>query len=153
IKGLEEPVEVYEVVGTGLTRTRLQAAAARGFTRFVGREAELELLRQTLERAGEGHGQIVALVGEPGVGKSRLTWEFTHSHRAQGWLVLESGSVSYGKATSYLPVIDLLKTYCGVEARDDQRRIREKVVGKLLSLDPALQPTLSAFLALLDVAV
>ena len=92
-------------------------------------------------------------MGEPGVGKSRLTWEFTHSHRTQGWLVLEGGSVSYGKATSYLPIIDLLKSYCSIESRDDGRRIREKLTGKLLALDPALQPALAALLALLDVAL
>jgi class 3 adenylate cyclase/tetratricopeptide (TPR) repeat protein len=153
VKGLSEPVEVYEVLGAGSTRTRLQAAAARGLTRFVGRDTELETLRQTLERAGSGHGQIVALTGEPGVGKSRLVWEFTHSHRTQGWLVLESGSVSYGKATSWLPVLDLLKAYCGIEAADDLRRMRERLTGKLLTLDPALQPTLSPLLALLDVPV
>src|SRR5262249_17605781 len=142
VKGLAEPVEVFEVLGTGLARSRLQAAAIRGLTRFVGRDGELETLRQTLAHAGAGRGQVVGLVGEPGVGKSRLVWEFTHSHRSQGWLVLASGSVSYGKATSYLPVIDLLKTYCGIESRDDQRRIREKVLGKLLNLDRALEPAL-----------
>src|SRR5262249_2036693 len=125
VKGLSEPVEVYELVGAGLARSRLQAAAARGLTRFVGRDAELEVLRQTLDRAGAGQGQVVALIGEPGVGKSRLVWEFSHSHRTQDWLILESGSVSYGKATSYLPVIDLLKSYCGIEARDDPRRVRQ----------------------------
>jgi class 3 adenylate cyclase len=151
VKGLGEPLDVFEVVGVGDSRTRLQAAAARGLTRFVGREAELEMLRQTLERAGAGRGQMVALVGEPGVGKSRLVWEFSHSHRAQGWLVLESGAVSYGKATSYLPVIDLLRSYCGIEARDDPRRIREKLTGKVLTLDETLRPTLPALLALLDV--
>ncbi len=151
IKGLDAPVEVYELLGAGTARSRLQAAAARGLTKFVGRDTELETLRRTLEQAGSGHGQIVALVGEPGVGKSRLVWEFCHSHRTQDWLVLESRSVSYGKATAYLPVIELLKTYCGVEDRDDARRVREKVTGKLLALDPALQPTLSALLALLDV--
>src|SRR3712207_9513859 len=86
-------------------------------------------------------------------GKSRLFWEFGHSHRAQGWLVLEAGSVSYGKATSYLPVIALLKSYCGIEDRDDARRMREKLNGKLLTLDPALQPILPPLLALLDVPV
>src|SRR5262249_31218574 len=115
IKGLAEPVDVYELVSAGTARTRLQAAAARGLTKFVGRDAELDTLRRTLELAGAGHGQIVALVGEPGVGKSRLVWEFSHSHRTQGWLVLESGSVSYGQATSYLPMIDLIKSYCGLE--------------------------------------
>ena len=80
-----------------------------------------------LERSHAGHGQVVALVGEPGVGKSRLVWEFTHSHRTHDWLVLESASVSYGKASAYRPVIDLLKSYFQIEDRDDARRIREKV--------------------------
>ena len=95
-------------------------------------------LRQALEQARAGHGQVVALVGEPGVGKSRLFWEFTHSHRTVDWLIVESGSVSYGKATAYLPLIDLLKAYFKIEDRDDQREIREKVTGKLLTLDEAL---------------
>jgi predicted ATPase/class 3 adenylate cyclase len=151
VKGLDAPVAVYELVGAGLARSRLQAAAARGLTQFVGREAELEALRRTLDLAGHSHGQVVALVGEPGVGKSRLVWELCHSHRMQGWLVLETGSVPYGKATAYLPVIDLLRTYCGIEARDDPRRSREKVLGKVLNLDGALRPTLPALLALLDV--
>ncbi len=151
VKGLDDPVEVYELLGAGTARSRLQAAAARGLTQFVGRDAELETLRRTLDLVGNGHGQVVALVGEPGVGKSRLVWEFSHSHRTQGWLVLETGSVSYGKATAYLPVIDLLKTYCGIESRDDQRRIREKLLGKVLNLEEALRPTLPALLALLDV--
>jgi class 3 adenylate cyclase/tetratricopeptide (TPR) repeat protein len=153
VKGLSDPIEVYELVGVGTARSRLQAAAARGLSKFVGRDAELETLRRTLDLAGHGQGQVVALVGEPGVGKSRLVWEFSHSHRTQGWLVLETGSVSYGKATSYLPVSDLLRTYCRIEARDDTRSIREKLTGKLLTLDRALEPLLPAFLALLDVPV
>ena len=153
VKGLNEPVEVYEITGAGPVRSRLQAAAARGLTRFVGRSAEFETLCQALERAGGGRGQVVALVGEPGVGKSRLFWEFTHSRRTVDWLILESGSVSYGKATAYLPVIDLLKAYFAIEDRDDVRKVREKVTGKLLTLDKALEPTLPAFLTLLDIAV
>jgi class 3 adenylate cyclase/tetratricopeptide (TPR) repeat protein len=153
VKGLAEAVEVYEVTGAGPARTRLQAAAGRGLTRFVGRDAELEQLRRAQQLAGDGHGQVAAIVGEAGVGKSRLVYEFTHSHRLQGWLVLESTSVSYGKATSYLPVIDLLKGYFKIQDRDDLREIREKVTGKLLTLDEALKPTLPALLALLDVPV
>jgi class 3 adenylate cyclase/tetratricopeptide (TPR) repeat protein len=152
IKGLPEPMEAFELLRAGTARTRLQVAAARGLTRFVGRDAEVAALYAALARAGSGQGQVAALVGEPGVGKSRLVWELTHSHRTEGWLVLESGSVSYGKATSYLPVIDLLKGYCRIEARDDPRTVREKVTGKLLTLDRALEPTLPALLALLDVS-
>ena len=69
------------------------------------------MLAQTLEWARGGHGQIVALIGEAGVGKSRLVYEFVRSHHTQGWLVLESASVSYGRAASYFPIIDLLKRY------------------------------------------
>ena len=137
VKGLAEPVEIYEVTGAGPARTRLQAAARRGLTRFVGRDAELEQLRRAQQLAGDGHGQVAAIVGEAGVGKSRLVYEFTHSHRLQGWLILESASVSYGKATSYLPVIDLLKGYFKIQDRDDLREIREKVTGKLLSAGPS----------------
>jgi class 3 adenylate cyclase len=151
LKGLPAPVEVYEMIGVGPLRSRLQAAAARGLTRFVGRDHELERLRQALGRAVTGQGQVVALVGEPGVGKSRLVWELTHSHRTHGWLILESGAVSYGRATAYLPVIDLLRGFFKIQQADDQRSIREKVTGKLLTLDRALEPTLPAFLALLDV--
>src|SRR5258706_1344912 len=150
VKGLPEPVEVCELVGASTTRRRLQASAARGLTRFVGRQQELAALQQALERAGAGHGQVVALVGEAGVGKSRLVYECVHSYRTQGWLVLESASVSYGKATPYFPVIDLLKRYCHIEERDDSRTIRAKVTGQVLTLDATLQDTVPALLALLD---
>jgi predicted ATPase len=153
VKGLNEPIEVYEMTGAGPVRSRLQAAAARGLTRFVGRTAEFDTLCQALDRAKAGHGQVVALVGEPGVGKSRLFWEFTHSRRTVDWLIVESGSVSYGKATAYLPITDLLKAYFAIEDRDDVRKIREKVTGKLLTLDKSLEPALPAFLTLLDVTV
>jgi class 3 adenylate cyclase len=153
VKGLTNAVEVYEVTGAGPARTRLQAAAGRGLTRFVGRDAELEQLRRAQQLASSGHGQVAAVVGEAGVGKSRLVYEFTHSHRLQGWLVLESSSVSYGKAMSYVPVIDLLKGYFTIHDRDDIREIRAKVTGKLLTLDEALKPTLPALLALVDVPV
>jgi len=93
---------------------------------------------------------VVALVGEPGVGKSRLVYEFIHAHHTPGWLVLESASVSYGKATLYFPVIDLLRRYCHVEEHDDTRTIRAKLTGQILTLDPALQDTVPALLSLLD---
>jgi class 3 adenylate cyclase/tetratricopeptide (TPR) repeat protein len=151
VKGLPGPVDVFELVGPSATRTRLQAAAARGLTRFVGRGQDLDHLRQSLDKARGGQGQVVAVVGEPGVGKSRLVWEFIHSHRTQDWLVLESSSVSYGKASAYLPVIDLCKGYFRIEARDDARSIREKVTGKLLTLEESLRAMVPAFLSLLEV--
>ena len=122
-------------------------------TQFVGRHDELEVLRGRLAAAEHGQGQFVAVVGEPGVGKSRLLWEFTHSAHVSGWLVLEAGAVPYGKTTPYLPAIELLKVYCGIAERDDQRAIREKVIGKLLALDRAFEVALPAFLTLLDLPV
>jgi class 3 adenylate cyclase len=153
VKGLAEPVEVCELTGVSATRSRLQAAATRGLSRFVGRDAEMEALHRALDHAKQGRGQVVAIVGDPGVGKSRLVFELTHSHRVAGWTVLEAGSVSYGKATSYLPVIDLLKGYFKIHDRDTHRDIREKVTGKLLTLDEGLRPILSPLLGLLDVPV
>jgi class 3 adenylate cyclase/tetratricopeptide (TPR) repeat protein len=150
VKGRVEPVDVFELVGASSTRRRVQAAAARGLTRFVGRQTEMATLTEALARASAGHSQIVALVGEAGVGKSRLVYECVHSYRTQGWLVLESASVSYGKATPYFPVIDLLKRYGHIEDRDDSRTIRAKVTGQVLTLDATLQDTVPALLALLD---
>jgi tetratricopeptide (TPR) repeat protein len=143
-------VEVFALVGATALRRRLQTAVARGLSPFVGRQPELEALQQALTRAGAGRGQVVALLGEPGVGKSRLVYEFLHSHHTQGWLRLESGSVSYGKATAYLPVCDLLKAYCHFEDRDDLRTVRAKVTGQILTLDDALQDTVPALLALFE---
>jgi len=151
VKGRREPVEVYELTGAGTARSRFQVLAGRGLTKFVGRVGEIEQLDAALQRSRAGHGQVVAIVGEPGVGKSRLLWEFMHSHRIEGRLILEATSVSYGKATSYLPVIELIRGYFHIEGSDDTRKVREKVTGKLLSLDRALEPSLPALLALLGV--
>ena len=150
VKGVAAPLDVFELVGASGIRRRLQATAARGLTRFVGRDTELAALVQALARAEAGHGQVVALVGEAGVGKSRLVYEFVHAHHLQGWRVLESASVSYGKATPYFPVIDLLKRYSHVDDSDDPRTIRAKVTGQILTLDETLHDTLPALLALLD---
>ncbi len=138
VKGRSEPVEVYELSGLGPARTRLQAAARRGLTRFVGRGAELDVLRRALERGGVGQGQAVAIIGEAGVGKSRLVREFTESHRTDGWLVLKGGSASYGRrrSTPYLPVIEALRIYLGIHERDDQREIRQRVGGQASDAGP-----------------
>jgi class 3 adenylate cyclase/tetratricopeptide (TPR) repeat protein len=150
VKGLTATVEVFELVGATTARRRLQASAARGLTPLVGRQIELAALAQALEQAGAGYGQVVATVGEAGVGKSRLLYEFVHSHRPQGWRVLEAASVSYGKATPYFPVVELLKRYVPVEDGDEPRTVRAKVTKHLLALDESLQETIPALLALLD---
>jgi predicted ATPase len=145
---------VYELTGSAVTRTRLQASAARrGLTRFVGRDAELEQVRRAAANATDGHGQIVAIVGDAGVGKSRLAYEFIRSPDRGNWLVVDSAAVSYGKATNYSPMTALLRRYFKIDDRDSVRQIREKVTGKVLALDRALEPTLPALLSLLDVPV
>jgi class 3 adenylate cyclase/tetratricopeptide (TPR) repeat protein len=153
VKGIAEPVEVYELIGAGPVRSRLQAAVGRGLSRLVGREHELAQLELARQEAGEGRGRVVALVGEPGVGKSRLVWELARSSRALGWRVLEGGAVSYEKATSYSPVSELLRADAGIDARDGDDAIRRKVAERLQAVDPALAPHLPAVLALLAVPV
>src|SRR5262249_23494764 len=148
VKGVTEPVPIYEVLGVGPLRTRLQVAARRGFTRFVGRQSELEHIRRALAQATAGHGQIVGVMGEPGVGKSRLFYEFTVLSQ-RGCLVLETFSVSHGKAYPYLPLIELLKNYFQLTLQDDERKVQEKVAGKVLILDSALEDTLPYLFALL----
>jgi len=151
IKGVEEPLHIYEVVGAGPLRTRLQVTATRrGLTRFVGRQSEMEQLRTALERAQAGRGQIVGVMGEPGLEKSRLFYEFKLLSQS-GCLLLETYSVSHGKASPYLPVIELLKSYLRIEPADDERTRREKVTGKVLTLDRSLEDTLPYLLALLGI--
>jgi len=151
VKGAEEPLNVYEVVGAGPLRTKLQVAARRGLTRFVGRYSEMDQIRRALEQAKAGHGQIVGVMGEPGMGKSRLFYEFKLTSQG-GCLVLEAFSVSHGKASPYLPVIELLKAYFGITVEDDERKRREKVGGKVLMLDRSLEDILPFLFALLGLA-
>jgi class 3 adenylate cyclase/tetratricopeptide (TPR) repeat protein len=150
VKGMTERIEIYELSGASAARTRLQATREGGLTRFVGRETELDSLRHAAEQASAGRGQLVAVVGEAGVGKSRLYHEFVRSHWVAGWRVLESGSMSYGRATPLAPLADLLRSYFKVDTRDDVRAIRAKVTGGLLTLDEALKDAVPVFLWLLD---
>jgi class 3 adenylate cyclase/tetratricopeptide (TPR) repeat protein len=150
VRGIPGPVQIYEVTGVGAARTRLDVAAERGLTRFVGRDIELEQLRRVQQLAGQGRGQVAAIVGEAGVGKSRLVREFLHSQNTADWLVLESKSVSYGQATPYLPVIELLRDYFKINVRDSTQSIRERVTGRILALDASLQDAIPPILDLLD---
>ena len=151
--GIFDGIGAYAVVGVGPRCSPLEVYGKRPLNRFVGRERELANLHDLLEQVAQGRGQVVGLVGEPGVGKSRLCYELTQAQRPHNWLILESSPVAYGKETPYLPVIDLLKAYFQLEARDEQQTIRDKVTVKLRTLDAGLEPTLPAVLALLDVPV
>ncbi|MBI3798405.1 MAG: AAA family ATPase [Deltaproteobacteria bacterium] len=141
VKGFHKPIHIYEVSGVGPLRTKLQVAARRGLVRFVGRQNEMDQLRRALELATAGHGQIVGVMGEPGVGKSRLFYEFVAAYGRmpqpgqRECLILETFSVSHGKAYPYLPLIELLKNYFQLALHDDERIRREKITGRVLTLD------------------
>ena len=134
VKGLNEPVEVYEVTGAGAVRSRLQAAAARGLTRFVGRNAETDSFTRHWNKAKRARARWSRLSENQVLASPAVLGVHPFASYRDG-LIVESGSVSYGKATAYLPIIDLLKGYFEIEDRDDVRKIREKVTGKLLTLD------------------
>jgi class 3 adenylate cyclase/tetratricopeptide (TPR) repeat protein len=151
VKGVTEPIQIYEVLGVGPLRTRLQVSARRGLVRFVGRQRELEHLRKSLELAKAGHGQIVAMMGDPGVGKSRLCYEFKAVSQ-QGCLVLETFCVSHGKAYPYLPLIELLKSYLHITPQDEAQLRQEKVTSNVLALDRSLEDTLPYLFALLGIS-
>ena len=140
---------------TGLTprSSPLRLHGRRQLSRFVGRERELATLTDLLTQATEGRGQVVGIVGEPGVGKSRMCYEFLRSSLAHPWPILETQGTAYGQAIPYLPIIDLLKGYFRLEGRDDPPTVRDKLTAKLRGLDDPLIPTAPAFLTLLDMPV
>ena len=150
IKGIAEPVEVYELTGPGPARYRLQAAAVRGLSRFVGRDGEIVRLREAFARSGAGDGRLVALVGEPGVGKSRVIREFLEGSWVEGAIVLEARPLAYRQTPSWFPLVDAFRRYCQIDRLDDAQTIREKITDKLLALDRTLAPALPALLALAD---
>jgi len=153
LKGVQEEIRVYQLDGVN-TRMRIQALAARRMTKFVGRAEQIETLRRKAAQAHAGRGQIVALMGEAGIGKSRIVLEFIHSDTMTGWQVLEAGSVSYGKATAYLPIADLLTRYFDIHTRDDEARVRDKIAQRLKTLGEERIPAqLPFFLAALGMVV
>src|SRR5712675_1193616 len=150
VKGVSEPVNVYEVTGFGPLRTRLQRAAGHGFTRFFGRQREMEALKDAAKQAERGRGQIAAAMAEAGVGKSRLCFEFKATVDV-GWMVLETFSISHGEASAYLPIIELLRNYFRIASEDDELTRREKINGKVLTLDRALEDTIPYLFSLLGI--
>jgi len=150
VKGRSEPVPVYRVTGRRRGRTRLEVSAERGLTSLVGRQRELDLLQSRIERARAGRGQVVGIVGEPGVGKSRLVYEFRKSLAGEPLTWLEGHCVAYGQATPYLPIVDLLRANFQIEEEDNPLQIREKLRESLRRLDPALEGILPFLGELLD---
>ena len=149
MKGVSQPVETYELVGATTARTRVQAGAARGLTPLVGRRTEIEVFSKLIEQVAGGKGQILAMVGEPGMGKSRLVHEFTRHQLRPGWLVLVAASASYGKATPYFPIIEMLRRYFQIVDGEGSERIQDRVMTHILELDKVLKEVLPPILSLL----
>ena len=152
VKGLPGPVDVHELTGVGPARSRLQAVAGH-LSPFVGREREHAVLLDALEQARARHGQLVAVIGEPGVGKSRLYWEFARTLATTDWRVIKVGAVSHGKAVLWGPVVDLLRGYFSIGTEDSPDEVRDRVVSSLSALGVELTEAASALLALLEVPV
>jgi adenylate cyclase len=142
IRGVGEPLAVCQLRGVGPLRTRFDVARARGLTRFVGRDDDLKTLEAALAHAREGAGQVVGVVGEAGVGKSRLCFEFAERCRARGLRVLEGHGLSHGKNIPFLPMLEVFRDYFGIAERDDDRAAREKIAGRLVLLDEAFREVL-----------
>jgi class 3 adenylate cyclase len=151
VKGVRDPLCVYELEGLGYLRTKLDVSRARGFSRFVGREKETAALEAALARAAAGDAQVVGVVAEAGVGKSRLCDEFVQRCRARGIPVHEAHGVAHGKMVPYLLVLEFLRGYFGIGEQDTAQATREKIAGRLLLLDPALADALPLLLDFLGV--
>jgi class 3 adenylate cyclase/tetratricopeptide (TPR) repeat protein len=137
IKGASRPMQVFELAGVGAARSRLDLARERGFTRFVGREAELARLDRALGRARGGEAAAIGVVAEPGVGKSRLYHEFAQRCRTDGLEVFEAQAQAHGKTIPFMPILQMLRSFYGIGDGDSEQTAREKIAGRSLLLDPA----------------
>jgi class 3 adenylate cyclase len=153
IKGASRPVRVFELIGIGSARSRLDLSRERGFSRFVGRDEEMAVLEAGLDLAKGGEGAVVAIVAEPGVGKSRLCHEFAERARAGGVDVYETQAQPHGAESTFMPVLQMLRSYFGIADEDSERAVREKIAGRTLLLDPDFAddlPLLFEFLGVPD---
>ena len=142
IKGVQGAMHVYELQGLGQMRTRLDVSRSRGFSRFVGRGDEMQVLESALARAREGNAQIVGIVGDAGLGKSRLCFEFLERCRARGLMTYETTGVAHGKAIPFLPILRLFRAFFGITEQDSDATARERIAGRLLLLDERLRESL-----------
>ena len=153
VKGKDAPQEAYILLRSSEVGTRIAAAAAKGLTRFVGRKRELEVLEDAFEKAASGKGQVVGIVGEAGVGKSRLLFEFRHALPRVGYAYLEGRCLHYGNAMPYLPILDIFRSYLGIKEGDQEQVIKERMSERILGLDEHLQSIIPPIQELLSLQV
>jgi predicted ATPase/class 3 adenylate cyclase len=153
IKGASAPLRVHELTGVGAARGRLDVQRGRGFSRFVGRDEELAMLERALEHAFAGEGQVIGIIGEAGVGKSRLCHEFSERQRAKGTPVYHVAAQAHAKSIPLVPVLQFLRNYFEITEQDSDRAARERIAGKLVLLDKSFEddlPLIFDFLAVPD---
>jgi class 3 adenylate cyclase/tetratricopeptide (TPR) repeat protein len=153
VKGKEEAQEVYELMKASEIETRIEAAAAKGLTRFVGRTKEAEALKEAFEKAQSGSGQVVGVVGEAGVGKSRLLLELRNMLPMGEYTYLEGRCIHYGGSMAYLPILGILRSYLDIKEGDQEAVIRKKMEEKILQLDENLKSTFPPFQEILSLKV
>jgi adenylate cyclase len=151
IKGVSTPLHIFELEGAGTLRTRLDVSRARGFSRLVGRADEMAALELALKQATDGRGQVVGIVGEPGVGKSRLCFEFTERCRARGVPIYDAHCPAHGKTLPFLPILELLRSYFGITDADSDDAARKRIAGTLVLADPTFQELLPLLFDVLGV--
>ena len=153
VKGKEEPQEVYELVRASKVGTRIEASIAKGLTRFVGRKNSMAVLMEAYEKAQSGSGQVVGIVGEAGVGKSRLLLEFRNRFDQDGFTYLEGRCIHFGGSMAYLPILGILRSYFQVEEGEKEFLIRKKLKEKVLNVDERLQKVIPPFQELFSLKV
>ncbi|MDM7999229.1 MAG: adenylate/guanylate cyclase domain-containing protein [Dehalococcoidia bacterium] len=153
VKGKEEAVEAYELLEPTEVASRIEAAALRGLTRFVGREKEMATLREAFDKAKSGSGQVVCIVGEAGVGKSRLLLELRRSIPQDEYTYLEGRCLHYGSSMPYLPLLDILRSYFGLKEGEREFLVRKRLEEKTSAIDPKLKAILPPLQELLSLKV
>jgi hypothetical protein len=153
IKGKKEPQEIFELIKTGEVDTRIAASEAKGLTRFVGRKNSMAAVMEAYEKAQSGSGQIVGVVGDAGVGKSRLLLEFRNRLLKGAFTYLEGRCLQYSSTIAYLPIFDILRSYFEIKEDDREPLIKKNMKEKILRLDEKLQGVLSPFHELLSLKV
>ena len=153
VKGKEEPQKAYVLISTGEVDSRIDASAAKGLTRFVGRKRELETAMEAFDKAAAGHGQVVGIVGEAGVGKSRLLYELRRALPKNGFNYLEGRCIHYGGSMPYLPILGIFRSFIGIKEGDRERVIKKKMRERILELDENLEGAIPPIQELLSLTV
>jgi class 3 adenylate cyclase/tetratricopeptide (TPR) repeat protein len=153
VKGIRNPIDLFQIVGHTSARTRWEVTAARGLTPFVGRQSELAGLQRTLQLAAAGRGQVVAVEGQPGTGKSRLVHEFLRSAELSGWTLLKTAATAYRRGAPYLAISNLLRSWCEIPELASPAETTRRVQDALAALPAGSSTYLPALQSLLELPV